>query len=141
MERVPRPEAFRYCRPVDAPRVPVQIVGRSDRVQAALRFAAGASPGGSLSGGLCFLCEQLATMIGVPVASAYVLEGSHELVLRGTFGFTHEAIGEVRMKVGQGITGTCVETMSPVTVDDAAIIATSFPGFVELMRGLGADLS
>jgi 3-phosphoshikimate 1-carboxyvinyltransferase len=29
----------------------------------------------------------------------------------------------------------------PVRVDDAAIIATSFPGFPSLMRGLGADLS
>jgi 3-phosphoshikimate 1-carboxyvinyltransferase len=29
----------------------------------------------------------------------------------------------------------------PVRVDDAAIIATSFPGFPALMRGLGADLS
>jgi 3-phosphoshikimate 1-carboxyvinyltransferase len=29
----------------------------------------------------------------------------------------------------------------PVRVDDAAIIATSFPGFSSLMRGLGADLS
>jgi 3-phosphoshikimate 1-carboxyvinyltransferase len=29
----------------------------------------------------------------------------------------------------------------PVRVDDAAFIATSFPGFVELMRGLGAELS
>jgi 3-phosphoshikimate 1-carboxyvinyltransferase len=29
----------------------------------------------------------------------------------------------------------------PVAVDDAAFIATSFPGFVELMRGLGAELS
>jgi 3-phosphoshikimate 1-carboxyvinyltransferase len=29
----------------------------------------------------------------------------------------------------------------PVNVDDASFIATSFPGFVELMRGLGADLS
>src|SRR5262249_35324803 len=29
----------------------------------------------------------------------------------------------------------------PVTVDDAAFIATSFPGFADLMRGLGADLS
>ncbi len=29
----------------------------------------------------------------------------------------------------------------PVTIDDASFIATSFPGFVELMRGLGADLS
>jgi 3-phosphoshikimate 1-carboxyvinyltransferase len=29
----------------------------------------------------------------------------------------------------------------PVRVDDSAFIATSFPGFVELMRGLGADLA
>lgn len=29
----------------------------------------------------------------------------------------------------------------PVAVDDAAFIATSFPGFPELMRALGADLS
>jgi 3-phosphoshikimate 1-carboxyvinyltransferase len=28
----------------------------------------------------------------------------------------------------------------PVKVDDGSFIATSFPGFVELMRGLGADL-
>ena len=29
----------------------------------------------------------------------------------------------------------------PVRVDDASFIATSFPGFVELMRGLGAELA
>ncbi len=29
----------------------------------------------------------------------------------------------------------------PVQIDDGAFIATSFPGFVELMRGFGADLS
>jgi 3-phosphoshikimate 1-carboxyvinyltransferase len=28
----------------------------------------------------------------------------------------------------------------PVMIDDAAMIATSFPGFAQLMRGLGADL-
>jgi 3-phosphoshikimate 1-carboxyvinyltransferase len=28
-----------------------------------------------------------------------------------------------------------------VIVDDTAFIATSFPGFTELMRSLGADLS
>jgi len=32
-------------------------------------------------------------------------------------------------------------TEQPVTVDDAAFIATSFPGFADLMRGLGADFS
>ena len=30
---------------------------------------------------------------------------------------------------------------NPVRIDDSAFIATSFPGFVELMRGLGADLT
>ncbi len=30
---------------------------------------------------------------------------------------------------------------NPVRIDDSAFIATSFPGFVELMRGLGAELS
>lgn len=30
---------------------------------------------------------------------------------------------------------------NPVRIDDAAFIATSFPGFVEVMRSLGADLS
>ena len=29
----------------------------------------------------------------------------------------------------------------PVTVDDPDMIATSFPGFVELMNGLGADIA
>ncbi len=29
----------------------------------------------------------------------------------------------------------------PVNVDDTAFIATSFPGFVEMMRGLGADFA
>ena len=32
-------------------------------------------------------------------------------------------------------------TDAPVRIDDSATIATSFPGFVELMRSLGADLS
>jgi 3-phosphoshikimate 1-carboxyvinyltransferase len=32
-------------------------------------------------------------------------------------------------------------SVEPVTVDDAAFIATSFPGFADMMRSLGADLS
>ena len=28
----------------------------------------------------------------------------------------------------------------PVRVDDASFVATSFPGFAELMNGLGADI-
>lgn len=32
-------------------------------------------------------------------------------------------------------------SVEPVSVDDAAFIATSFPGFADMMRSLGADLS
>jgi len=32
-------------------------------------------------------------------------------------------------------------TEKPVAVDDASFIATSFPGFADLMRGLGCDIS
>lgn len=110
---------MRYLRWVNNPRVPVQIPEPSARVQAALRLAAGPAPGSSLSSALCYLCEQLATMAGSPIASAYVLESEGELVLRGTWGYQREVLGEVRLKVGEGITGTCVETMRPVTVDDA----------------------
>jgi 3-phosphoshikimate 1-carboxyvinyltransferase len=31
-------------------------------------------------------------------------------------------------------------TAEPVTVDDIRTVETSFPGFVETMRGLGADI-
>jgi 3-phosphoshikimate 1-carboxyvinyltransferase len=30
---------------------------------------------------------------------------------------------------------------APVRIDDSAFIATSFPGFTDLMRGIGADLA
>jgi len=106
---------------VDVPRVPVQIIDRSERVLAALRFAAGAAGGGTLSANLTFLCDQLAVLCDAPVASVYVLESGEELVLRGNHGFDREVLGEVRLRVGQGITGTAVETMRPVTVDDARV--------------------
>lgn len=101
--------------------MPVRIVSSSPRVQAALKFAAGASPGGTLSSGLSFLCHQLAVLCEAPVASVYVLEQGDELVLRGTHGYDEDVIGEVRLAVGQGITGTAVETMRPVTVNDARL--------------------
>jgi len=34
-----------------------------------------------------------------------------------------------------------IASEQPVQVDDAAFIATSFPGFAELMRSLGADFA
>jgi 3-phosphoshikimate 1-carboxyvinyltransferase len=44
-----------------------------------------------------------------------------------------------RIAMSALVLGTASE--KPVQVDDAAFIATSFPGFVELMRGLGGELA
>jgi 3-phosphoshikimate 1-carboxyvinyltransferase len=46
--------------------------------------------------------------------------------------------GDHRVAMSNLILG--LASRDPVRVDDAAMIATSFPGFVELMSGLGADL-
>jgi len=44
-----------------------------------------------------------------------------------------------RIAMSALVMGTASE--KPVQVDDAAFIATSFPGFVEMMRGLGGELA
>ncbi|WP_343054908.1 3-phosphoshikimate 1-carboxyvinyltransferase [Brevundimonas basaltis] len=46
--------------------------------------------------------------------------------------------GDHRIAMSHLILG--LAAADPVTVDQPAMIATSFPGFVELMRGLGADI-
>lgn len=113
------------------PQVPVQIVESTERLDSALRFAAGASRGSTVASALSYLCTQIAQMLASPIASVYVLEGRDELVLRGNHGFPAEALGEVRLQVGQGITGTCVETLRPVTVADAGL-ADQFAYFPQL---------
>ena len=50
-----------------------------------------------------------------------------------------ESHGDHRIAMAFLVMGLAAE--KPVTVDDRAMIATSFPGFVELMRGLGADIA
>jgi GAF domain-containing protein len=121
-----------YTTRMDSPRVPALIIG-GPRVDAALKFAAGADPSGDLGTSLRYLCEVLSSLCNAPVASVYVLEGKDDLVLRGNFGFPARAIGEVRLTVGQGITGTAVETLRPVSVDDAGLTAqfAYFPQLAE----------
>ena len=106
---------------VAAPRVPLQIVSPSRRLDAALRLAAGPSSG-TLSATLSYLCAQLSALCASPIASVYVLEDKDDLVLRGNHGFPDAVLGEVRLKVGQGITGTALESMRPMTVADSEVV-------------------
>ncbi len=64
--------------------------------------------------------RRIAAIFDADVCSLYLLEGEgHELVMRGNVGFPHRAIGQVRLHVGQGITGEAVEYLRPVSVDHA----------------------
>lgn len=47
--------------------------------------------------------------------------------------------GDHRIAMSHLVLGLAAD--EPVTVDEPGMIATSFPGFVELMRGLGADIA
>ncbi len=62
-------------------------------------------------------------------------KGSNHLVAGGAGVTTH---GDHRIAMSHLILGLAAD--EPVSVDEPGMIATSFPGFVELMRGLGAEI-
>ncbi len=63
--------------------------------------------------------RRIAQIFDAEVCSLYVLEGEGaELVMRGNVGF-QGAIGQVRLSVGEGITGRSVEYMRPISADVA----------------------
>ncbi len=68
--------------------------------------------------------KRIAVMFEADVCSLYLVEGDRsELVMRGNVGFSG-AIGQVRLRVGEGITGEAVEYMRPVSTDSAEQHAT-----------------
>ena len=66
------------------------------------------------------------------MCSLYLLEGA-DLVMRGNVGFPANALGEIRLGVGEGITGLAVEYMRPMSLDTAPDHASyrRFPGLDE----------
>jgi phosphotransferase system enzyme I (PtsP) len=64
--------------------------------------------------------RRIALILDASVCSLYLLEGEgHQLVMRGNVGFPHRAIGQVRLAVGEGITGRAVEYLRPISADFA----------------------
>ncbi len=90
---------------------------RLDAVMDFVTFAAKPRPLASL---LDEAPRKLAEIVRADVCSLYVVEGDGEtLVMRGNVGFPERALGQVRLTVGEGITGTAVEMLRPVSVDEA----------------------
>jgi phosphotransferase system, enzyme I, PtsP len=98
----------------------VHVHHRGDRgVDGILRLIELASHDGPLEATLCAMCDEVAAIAEVDIASVYVREGDR-LVMRGNHGFPRAAIGAVALVVGEGITGLVAECMRPVSAARAA---------------------
>ncbi len=112
----------------------VRVVGRgSEKLEATLDFATFASRPMPLVSLLDEAPRRIASILGADVCSVYLLEGEGEgeLVMRGNVGFSRAAIGQIRLAIGEGITGEAVEYMRPVVADLAERHA-SYKHFDEL---------
>jgi phosphotransferase system, enzyme I, PtsP len=94
--------------------MPVQVHHHGNRgVDGILRLIELASHDGPLETMLTAMCEQVAAIAAVDVASIYVCEDD-ALVMRGNHGFGAAALG-VKLGVGEGITGMVAECMRPIS--------------------------
>ncbi|MBV8761360.1 MAG: GAF domain-containing protein [Deltaproteobacteria bacterium] len=101
------------------PKSVVTVHHRGDRgVDGILRLIELAGHDGPLETMLTAMCDELAAITGVDIASVYVREDD-QLIMRGNHGFPPAAIGTV-LAVGQGITGLVAECMRPVSAAHAA---------------------
>ncbi len=108
-----------------------------DGMLALTDIAARPAPLDEVLGGLA---EKIAALLGVDVCSIYLCDEATagdrragDLVLRATHGLPTDAVGAVRMRVGEGLTGFAVECLRPVSVATVTADARNknFPGLHE----------
>ncbi len=101
-------------------RAKIHVKGDEPRLDAVMDFVAFAAKPRPLVSLLDEAPRKLAEIVRADVCSLYIVEGDGEtLVMRGNVGFPERALGQVRLKVGEGITGTAVEMLRPVSVGEA----------------------
>jgi len=96
---------------------------RPGSLEGMLTLQACASGEGTLEEILAGVADQIAELLGVEVCSIYLRDQDDDLVLAATHGYSREAVGEVRMRVGEGLTGFAVECLRPVSVAMATVDA------------------
>ena len=105
-------------------RIRMQIHKNDDwRVDGILRLIEEARKPGPLPALLKTMCEQVAVIAHADVVSVYVREPTTDgdvLVMRANIGFPAAAIGHVRLRLGEGITGTAAEVMRPISASIGA---------------------
>ncbi len=76
--------------------------------------------------------RRIVSIFAADICSLYLLEGEgNELVMRGNVGFARDVLGQVRLHIGEGITGEAVEYLRPISADLARTHA-SYKHFEEL---------
>ncbi|HWI41133.1 MAG TPA: GAF domain-containing protein [Verrucomicrobiae bacterium] len=68
---------------------------------------------------LQLMVDKVAEQLKVSVCSVYLMEGG-ELVLAATHGFDRSFIGKIRIKVGEGVTGTVARTREHIALTRAS---------------------
>src|SRR5262245_60526864 len=100
--------------------------GGDRRTDGVLRLIAEAARPRPLREILGTMCAMAADVLRADVVSVYVAEGAGaaelpvELVLAANVGFPPAAIGNVRLRAGEGLTGMVLECLRPVSVAAAA---------------------
>ncbi len=111
----------------------VQVHHRGSRgVDGILRLIELAAHDGPIETMLTAMCDELAGIAGVDIASVYVRD-EDRLVMRGNHGFAATALGTT-LQVGEGITGLVAECMRPVSAAHAAAESA-----YKAVPGLGED--
>jgi phosphotransferase system, enzyme I, PtsP len=95
---------------------------RGGPLDALLELTEEASREAPLGDVLGAMTSHIAHLLSVDVCSIY-LRDEDELVLGATHGFPQEAVGQVRMHIGEGLTGTAVACLRPVSVARAQVDA------------------
>jgi phosphotransferase system enzyme I (PtsP) len=97
----------------------LQVHGSEDRrIDGILALIEESSRVGPLPEILQRMCEQVAAIAHAEVVSVYVREQEHDrpvFVLRANVGFPHSMIGNVKLELGEGITGFAAECLRPVS--------------------------
>lgn len=65
------------------------------------------------------VATKLADQLNANVCNIYLLEGD-ELVLKATYGFEQGKIGQIHLKIGEGITGTVARDLQPINLSRAS---------------------
>lgn len=102
-----------------APAIRMHVHQRDDfRIDGILRLIEVGSEAGPPGKVLQRMCRQVATIAHADVVSVYVREQADDgeaLVLRANVGFPDSAVGNVKLALGEGITGTAAEVMRPIS--------------------------